>query len=446
MRKTAVPTYQRRTDNGRLYAAVTLADSKTGRRRTYRLGKYDSERSRERYLQLVAEWEGRGRRLPDLDADGEIAAGGITLTQLCWAYVQDSQTKYSRGHWANIAAVIRVFRRMHGEARAVDVGPNALRLFRESLLRADPDSDPPRRACARATANKWARLIIAIFKWGAGHELLPAGIYESLRTLEPLKRGQTSAREPEPVKPVPEAFVVAAIEHMRPQVRAMVELQLSTGMRPGEVTIMRTRDVDTAGKIWTYRPAVHKTAHHGHDRRVYLGPRAQELLKPWLRRELDEFLFQPAEVVHSLRAERHAKRETPLNQGNRPGTNRKSHPKRLPRDHYTTDTYRRAIARACDRADVEARAAQTGKTVTKTVDSAESAVSLARQLPEAPTEERLIPRWHPHQLRHNHATAVRKRFGVEAARVVLGHRNIDVTELYAERDQAVAAEVARSLG
>lgn len=35
----------------------------------------------------------------------------------------------------------------------------------------------------------------------------------------------------------------------------------------------------------------------------------------------------------------------------------------------------------------------------------------------------LVPHWHPHQLRHNAATALRREHGIEVARVILGHRS-----------------------
>ena len=38
-----------------------------------------------------------------------------------------------------------------------------------------------------------------------------------------------------------------------------------------------------------------------------------------------------------------------------------------------------------------------------------------------------LPHWHPHQLRHTHATEVRRRFGLEAAQVALGHSQAQVT-------------------
>ena len=55
-------------------------------------------------------------------------------------------------------------------------------------------------------------------------------------------------------------------------------------------------------------------------------------------------------------------------------------------------------------------------------------------------------RWSPNQLRHNAATYLRKQFGIEAARVLLGHSSAAVTEVYAELDLAKAAEIRAQVG
>ena len=55
-------------------------------------------------------------------------------------------------------------------------------------------------------------------------------------------------------------------------------------------------------------------------------------------------------------------------------------------------------------------------------------------------------RWHPNQLRHLRATEVQRDFGLEAAQVALGHSRADVTQVYAERDLALAEKVAAEVG
>jgi integrase len=55
-------------------------------------------------------------------------------------------------------------------------------------------------------------------------------------------------------------------------------------------------------------------------------------------------------------------------------------------------------------------------------------------------------RWSPHRLRHSAATRIRKEFGIESARVVLGHSAANVTGIYAEIDRQRAVEVMRQIG
>jgi integrase len=187
----------------------------------------------------------------------------------------------------------------------------------------------------------------------------------------------------------------------------MVELQRLTGMRPGEVVSMRTGDLDTAGGVWVYTPARHKTEHRGRERTVFLGPRARTGLTPWLRPDPLEYLFQPKEAMAEFRSEQRRNRTTPLYPSvlARP---RKARPVYGPGARYSTRSYCRAVRDACRKAGI------------------------------AP--------WHPNQLRHALATRVRERFGLEAAQAVLGHARADVTELYAERDSGRAAAVMAEVG
>src|SRR3546814_10186803 len=88
------------------------------------------------------------------------------------------------------------------------------------------------------------------------------------------------------------------------------------------------------GKLWTYKPSQHKTAWHGHERVIYLGPRAQDVLRPFLKKDLQAFIFQPAEADLWRREQLHLKRKTPLSYGNRPGSNRTRHTiKRISEEH-----------------------------------------------------------------------------------------------------------------
>jgi integrase len=57
-----------------------------------------------------------------------------------------------------------------------------------------------------------------------------------------------------------------------------------------------------------------------------------------------------------------------------------------------------------------------------------------------------VPKWHPHRLRHNAATLLRREFNIDVASAVLGHATPAITERYAERDEALAVEAMLKVG
>jgi integrase len=57
-----------------------------------------------------------------------------------------------------------------------------------------------------------------------------------------------------------------------------------------------------------------------------------------------------------------------------------------------------------------------------------------------------VPHWRPNQIRHTAATEVERRFGLDQARAVLGHRSTDITKTYAAADLSIAAAVASVIG
>lgn len=122
------------------------------------------------------------------------------------------------------------------------------------------------------------------FKWGVSEELVAPTVNQGLASVPGLRRGRTAAWERAPVLPVDDAIVDATLPHMPEVVADMVRLQRLTGMRPAEVCIIRPCDVTRSGKVWLYKPASHKTEHHGRDRVVFLGAEAQGVLLPYLAR------------------------------------------------------------------------------------------------------------------------------------------------------------------
>jgi hypothetical protein len=203
---------------------------------------------------------------------------------------------------------------------------------------------------------------------------------------------------------------------------------------------MKGCDIDVTGDVWLYRPPHHKTAYRGHARVIALGPQAQAVLRPFLRLDTQANLFSPKAAVEELRQERRAKRRTRVQPSQRDRSKRD--PESTPGERYTTATYGKAVARACDLAF--SPLPPLGRAEGETVKAWKARLT-AEQRAEL-REWRKAHRWHPNQLRHAHATEVRKRFGLEAAQVALGHAQANVTQVYAERDSALAAKVAAAIG
>lgn len=151
-----------------------------------------------------------------------------------------------------------------------------------------------------------------MLKWAAENELVSASVYHKLTTVSGLKRGRSEARETAPVLPVARAVVEETLPHLGPTVADMVRVQLETGMRPGELVIMRACDLDMSGTVWLYRPRRHKTEYHGHSRIVPIGPKVQAIVRRYLKTNLEAYLFSPADAREDQLRGRRERRATPM--------------------------------------------------------------------------------------------------------------------------------------
>lgn len=381
-----------------------------------------------------------GRRLPGEAAD-------LRVVELAAAFWRHAERHYSAGHGGepkSFRLLLKIVKRLYADARVTEFGPLQLRTARDAMVR---------EGWSRKYINRQVVRLRHIFRWGVGEGLVPATIWHALQAVAGLKAGRTDATETDPVRPAPEHLVEGAKALLPPVVRSMVELQLLTGMRPGEVCALRTCDVDTTGRLWVYRPERHKTQHHGHERTVYIGPRAQEVLSHHLRPELTACVFRPVDSDAWHREQRAAARKTPITSGNRPGTNVRTKPGRKPGERFEVNAYRRAIERACDEAfppppELVRQRVPGGRGVKDA--RWERAAEWRKRLGEAGwarlTTWRDAHRFHPNQLRHNAATFLRKTYGIEAAQVILGHRTLSVTEIYAEKNVAAAQRIMAEVG
>lgn len=422
--------------------------------------------TRRAYDELIARWLTGGRQPLDTpeQAKRKALAGrraasadaGPSVAQVIASFLAHADVYYRRpdgsptGEAENFVYALRPLNHLFGDHPAGRIGARQLLQVRELMVAGylHPEYGPQRQL-SRKLINQRVAKIARVFRWAAGKDMVPAAVHLALSAVESLKAGRSEARETEKVVPVSVADVEATLPKMRPQPAAAVRLQLLTGMRPGEALRLRACDLCRSGEVWIYRPPAHKTTHREKARAVAIGPKAQAVLEqfirircegcgaegrpprlgspdgrrcgrcadraeragvcgPWRRVEVDAGrpLFSPRDEREERHQDARAARKGKVPPSQR--SRRRPRPARPPGDRYTPTAYGNAVKRAARKAGV--------------------------------------PEWHPNQLRHAHATLVRRLFGLEAAQAALGHSKADVTQLYAERDLALAASVALKVG
>lgn len=383
-KKSEAPSYRYHVSG---QAVVTL-DGKN-----YYLGPHDSPESKARYYALLNQYHAGGLRMPE---HVETHPAVITVRVVTAEYRQYAKQRYASNpqEISRINGLCDLLEMEYGDLPADQFGPRRLDQLRETFIATGN---------CRTYVNRLVRIVKRIFRHAISRELVDVNVLIRLDTLEPLKRGQTTAPESVPVRPVNLDDVRATARHLSPILSAMVRIQAATGMRPGELCALRPCDIEKRPDgVWLYKPEKHKTSHHGKPKVVPLVGDAQAALTPYLDRESTKPCFSPTESMDWYRAQR--TRTTPLSCGNRVGTNRKENPRKQPSDRYNAGSYRQAITRAARKAGV--------------------------------------PHWFPYQLRHVAATEVRKALGVESAQALLGHSRADMTQHYAQISEEKAIEAA----
>jgi integrase len=384
------------------------------------VGRTPSPEAQKKFDELLAQWQqGRFSRSPvppvtlvDVGPNRPVTVTPaqppkLSVAELVAAYIEYAKTYYqtSSGKPSSTLDNIRQAARALGpylHTPAEDFGPLKLTHIMEQLA--------AEQRLRRKTINSIANTIRRIFRWGCSREMLPGRVREALNTAEPLKLGRTPAPESPPVLPVADEIVETTLPHLPQAIRDMVQFERLTGARPGEVCNLTVSDIDMRGEVWSALLVEHKTAYIGKRREILIGPRAQGIIRPYLNRHKDAAVFSPRDSEKIRRKEQRRERKTKLYPSHVTHMNRKrkAKPKRTAGEFYSTDSYRRAIRRACEKAGIEP--------------------------------------WTPNQLRHSAGTELRRRFGLEAAQVVLGHQSADITEIYAERDRELAVKVMKELG
>lgn len=271
------------------------------------LGVFDSPESKVRYQQLLLKLQRDSERKPE---DASLTVGALVVMYIghCREFYRKNGKETSEVGCVQQAMkpVVKLYR----DTLAAEFSPSCLRRVRDEMIRLK---------WVRTSINRHIFRIRKMFRWALSVEALKSpDVLELLRAVDGLQKNRSPAKESKPVRAVDMASVSAVEPHIRPTVWAMIRLQLLTGMRPGEVRLMKLEDIDRTGELWVYRPSEHKLEHREIDRPINIGFEGQKILLPYLKADTAQYLFET-----------------------RGGK------------HYTKDAYCREISRACERAKID---------------------------------------------------------------------------------------------
>lgn len=377
---------------------------------TFYLGKFNSAESFARYAVIVQRYQENDYKLPDditpesirkLEIEPTIvkpvvdqSKEPILVRHVTAAYIQHCE-KYYRNDPEAIRKAKRICTDITahaGDQEAKDFGPVLLDEIREKWIET---------GISRRYVNTLTNLVFRCFKWAVSKQLVKVEVHQGLKTLPPLRKGHTTAREGKTVKPVNIEHVRATAKVLSPVLRAMLRIQLSTGMRPSELCSMRPCDIDRSGPEWLYIPSKHKNENKDKERIIPIIGDARLALEDYMNRAAKSYCFSPKESVvwHNAQKRSARKSKVPPSQECR----RKDNPERSAGDCYTKDSYRRALQRAAKEAGV--------------------------------------PQWTPYEIRHLVGTMVAEALQLENAKALLGHSDLATTQRYSQATvrQAIAA-------
>ena len=355
------PAYREHKPTGQAVVTLPLGG---GKRKDVYLGRFGSDESKAEYNRVLAEWCANGRRAPELPD----AANDITINELVSRFIDHADAAYRDAagepttEYANYQLSLHPLRKLLGDLPAKKFGPLALEQVREFMVKTGSGkkgfgkngSSLCGRGLNRRVVNQRVGRVKRFFAWAVSKELVPPSVLAALQSVTGLRQGRSPAREGKAVPPVPDEVVDATLPYLTRPVAALIRVQRLTGARPGEVCAMRPCDLDTTGAIWVYRPGSdqgpqgkHKTAFHGHYRAIPIGPRAQEVIKGFLDRAPDAYLFSPREAMAGFRAAQRAARKSKVQPSQ--ADRGKARPKKAPGERYNHRSLGKAIKTVCKR-------------------------------------------------------------------------------------------------
>ena len=270
--RASIPSYRLYRPSGQ---AVVTVD-----RRDFCLGPFGSEESRRKYGEIISQLAG-GNRLNLLVAPPAAADDvGPSVAELCLAYLDYAESWYVKnGRQTDevdcYRSLIRVVRELYGLKPLKNFSPNDLRAVQAKMVDLQ---------WSRGFINRQIVRLRHMAKWAVGREMVGHDVLDRLKCVESLLAGRCEAKEGRTRGPVtPEQIDAVKVVLRSQKVKDLIDLQLATGARPGELLMLTTAMIDRSGTTWTARLEHHKMEHRGKIRVLAFGPKAQTLLGKYLQ-------------------------------------------------------------------------------------------------------------------------------------------------------------------
>lgn len=319
--------YSRRgADYVRLYLDGTAHEKK--------LGPTGSEESRSAYARFLSE-HAAGKPPGKPDAPASPVGPTVAEAVAAWLEWLSANANPHGGEHGQAILAFRPVLRLYGDLPAARFGVDELEAVQAAMACGTwQKPDDRQRALDRGDPLDWSRRVVnrrivrvrTGWRWLERRKFVPPGSWAALSVVRPLRKGDRRARELPRRLACEESDLMLVLDCLHEPIRTMLDLENLTGMRPAEVRTMRKGEVDCTGAVWVYRPGGHKMDHLEDDcgRAVPLGPRSQELLRPFLDAAAgpESYLFPPVGRMAS-------------------------------RSHYAKQGYSQAVARACVKAGVK---------------------------------------------------------------------------------------------
>lgn len=336
------------------------------------------------------------------------STGNNSTTKECYdSWVEFEKTKHKDGRLQKLRLVRSAHRRVYRQ-----LAPYFDLTFSEMSVADFQDIRQllAQRGYAINTLREYWHQFMKLVKYSVARGLADPDVLVRLKVLPIINRSEYPETKPRQVRQaVSEEQVLQTLPHLTDTVRTIVMLCLGTGGRPQEICDMRWRDIDKSKGVWEYRPEFHKGSWRETDRVIFISEPMQRLLIAYEDNRIDpsqEYIFTGAESWALHNAKRY---DLTI------------------RECYET------------RPD----------NVTGRIDSRR----VYQQIQRICKRENIKP-WTPYQCRHFFAERMLEKLSerfvqndgsqtlaIEAVSSMLGHKNVDITTVYAKRNKTLGRDL-----